>query len=96
MELSHPPWLTLGSVTLLGQAASIFCSHFTSMLAVAAGMAGAWGIASALAGGFLGTNFDSLLGATFQARGLLSNNGVDLVATLFGAVVGAAVWMAVV
>jgi len=29
-------------------------------------------------------------------RGLLSNNGVDPVATLFRAVVGAAVWMAVV
>jgi uncharacterized membrane protein len=87
MELSHPPWLTLGSVTLLGQAASICGCLFTGILAVAAGMAGAWGIPSALAGGFLGTNFDSLLGATFQERGLLSNNGVDLVATLFGAVV---------
>ena len=84
-----------GGVTLLGQAASICGSLFTGLLAVAAGMAGAWGVAAALAGGFLGTNFDSLLGATFQARGYLSNNGVNLVATLFGAVVGAAVWMAV-
>ncbi len=84
-----------GGVTLLGQTASICGSLFTGILAVAAGMAGAWGIAAALAGGFLGTNFDSLLGATFQARGLLTNNGVNLVATLFGAVVGAAVWMMV-
>lgn len=83
-----------GGVTLLGEAASLSGSLFTGVLAVATGMAGYGSLAAALLGGFLGTNFDSLLGATLQSRGLLSNNGVNLFATLFGALVGAAVWAA--
>jgi len=47
---------------------------------------------SAAVGGFQGTNFDSLLGATLQSRGHLSNNGINLVATFFGVVVGALLW----
>lgn len=81
-----------GGVTLLGMAASIFGSLFTGILALATGMTGTEGMAAALLGGFLGTNFDSLLGATLQSRGLLSNNGVNLFATLFGALVGGAMW----
>lgn len=83
-----------GGVTLLGEAASLSGSLFTGVLAVATGMAEYGGLAAALLGGFLGTNFDSLLGATLQSRGVLSNNGVNLFATLFGALVGAAVWAA--
>lgn len=83
-----------GGVTLLGEAASIFGSIFTGLLALATGMAGLSGLAVALLGGFLGTNFDSLLGATLQSRGYLSNNGVNLFATLFGALVGGALWAA--
>lgn len=81
-----------GGVTLLGEAASLLGSLFTGGLAIATGMAGYGGLAAALLGGVLGTNFDSLLGATLQSRGLLSNNGVNLFATLFGALAGAAVW----
>ena len=33
-----------------------------------------------------------LLGATLQRKGHLTNNGVNLLATLFGAVVGAFFW----
>jgi uncharacterized membrane protein len=55
-------------------------------------MADAYGIVAATIGGFLGTNFDSLLGATLQSRSMLSNNGVNLVATAFGALVGGLVW----
>lgn len=36
-------------------------------------------------GGFAGTNVDSLLGATFQKRGILSNSGVNFLATFAGA-----------
>ena len=43
-------------------------------------------------GGFLGTNFDSLLGATFQQRGWLSNSGVNLVATMGGAFISGAAY----
>jgi uncharacterized membrane protein len=46
-------------------------------------------------GGFVGTNFDSLLGATMQQKGWLSNSGVNLVATMGGAFIsGAAYYLA--
>jgi len=62
------------------------------LLATGMGMVGISGIIVALLGGFLGTNFDSLMGATLQNRGFLSNNGVNLAATVFGALIGAGLW----
>lgn len=81
-----------GGVTLLGEFASILGAGAIGILAVVTGMTGYQGMAAALIGGFLGTNFDSVLGAIFQRRGMLSNNGVNLLATLFGALVGGALW----
>jgi uncharacterized membrane protein len=62
------------------------------ILAIGMGMTGLLGLLAGTVGGFLGTNFDSLLGATMQSKGYLSNNGVNLVATAFGAVVGGVLW----
>ncbi len=81
-----------GGVTPLGEAASFAGALIIGLLAAGTGMAGSFGIVAGTIGGFLGTNFDSLLGATLQSRGMLSNNGVNLVATAFGALVGAALW----
>ncbi|MBN1236795.1 MAG: TIGR00297 family protein [Methanotrichaceae archaeon] len=81
-----------GGVTPLGEAASLAGAVIIGLLATGMGMAGAFGIVVAAIGGFLGTNFDSLLGATLQSRGILSNNGVNLVATAFGALVGGVLW----
>jgi len=81
-----------GGVTPLGEAASLAGAIIIGLLAAGMGMVGIFGIVVAAIGGFLGTNFDSLLGATLQSRGLLSNNGVNLVATAFGALVGGALW----
>lgn len=81
-----------GGVTILGEAASLFGSIIIALLATGMGMAGYSAILAGTVGGFLGTNFDSLLGATLQKRGMLTNNGVNLFATLFGAVVGAMFW----
>jgi uncharacterized protein (TIGR00297 family) len=81
-----------GGVTPLGEAASLAGAIIIGLLATGMGMVGISGIVVAAIGGFLGTNFDSLLGATLQSRGLLSNNGVNLVATAFGALVGGALW----
>jgi len=46
-----------------------------------------------IAGGFLGTNIDSLLGATLQSRGLLTNSGVNFVATFAGAIISAGLYV---
>jgi len=81
-----------GGVTPLGEAASLAGAVIIGLLATGMGMAGVFGIVVAAIGGFLGTNFDSLLGATLQSRGILSNNGVNLVATAFGALVGGLLW----
>ncbi len=81
-----------GGVTPLGEAASFAGALIIGLLAAGTGMVGSFGIVAGTIGGFLGTNFDSLLGATLQSRGMLSNNGVNLVATAFGALVGAALW----
>jgi len=81
-----------GGVTPLGEAASLAGAIIIGLLATGMGMAGVSGILIAAMGGFMGTNFDSLLGATLQSRGILSNNGVNLVATAFGALAGGALW----
>jgi uncharacterized protein (TIGR00297 family) len=81
-----------GGVTPLGEAASLAGAIIIGLLATGMGMTGVLGIVVAAVGGFLGTNFDSLLGATIQSRGLLSNNGVNLVATGFGALAGGTLW----
>ncbi len=81
-----------GGVTLLGEGASLIGALIIGILAVISGMTGSIGIVIGTAAGFLGTNFDSLLGATLQSRGTLSNNGVNLAATAFGAVAGGVLW----
>jgi uncharacterized protein (TIGR00297 family) len=81
-----------GGVTPLGEAASIAGALIIGILAAATGMTGPFGIVAGAIGGFLGTNFDSYLGATLQRRGILSNNGVNLAATSFGALMGAVLW----
>ena len=81
-----------GGVTPLGEAASIAGALIIGILAAVTGMTGPFGIVVGAIGGFLGTNFDSFLGATLQRRGILSNNGVNLAATGFGALVGAVLW----
>jgi uncharacterized protein (TIGR00297 family) len=83
-----------GGVTPLGEAASLAGSMIIGLLAAGTGMTGSFGILVGTAAGFLGTNFDSLLGATLQRRGMLSNNGVNLLATAFGALAGGALWFA--
>jgi uncharacterized protein (TIGR00297 family) len=85
---------TDGGVTPLGEAASLAGSMIIGLLAAGTGMTGSFGILVGTAAGFLGTNFDSLLGATLQSRGLVSNNGVNLLATAFGALAGGALWFA--
>ena len=81
-----------GGVTLLGEGASLIGALIISILAALIGMTGSIGIAIGTAAGFLGTNFDSFLGATLQSRGTLSNNGVNLAATAFGAIAGGVLW----
>ena len=46
-----------------------------------------------VSGGFIGANFDSLLGATLEDKGLLTNNTVNLFGTLMGALASVVVYI---
>jgi uncharacterized protein (TIGR00297 family) len=88
---------TDGAVSRLGEGAAFFGASVISLLAVALipGIQNKYGIViAAIAGGFIGTNIDSVLGATLQQKGYLSNNGVNLFATISGAIVSGIIYLA--
>lgn len=76
-----------GAVSLLGELASISGSAIIGLLAYLLGVSDnlLLSVIIVTVGGFFGTNLDSLLGATLQKRGLLSNSGNIFVATFAGA-----------
>lgn len=94
---------TDGGISMLGELVCIGGSAVIGILALVLGVVdlnlpgtGAYIsiILIVVLGGFAGTNFDSLLGATLQQKGLLSNSGVNFIATFAGAFIsGAAYYM---
>jgi uncharacterized protein (TIGR00297 family) len=78
---------TDGAVSWLGEGAALFGSLAIAVLAYVLIKEDMILLLVATAGGFIGTNIDSLLGATLQQKGYLSNNGVNLFATISGAIV---------
>jgi uncharacterized protein (TIGR00297 family) len=92
LKLSEPG--VDGAVSLLGELAAIFGSAVIGILAYLLGISDnlLLAVLIATAGGFFGTNMDSLLGATLQKRGLLSNSGVNFVATFAGAGISAGLY----
>ncbi|VVB90375.1 Uncharacterised protein [uncultured archaeon] len=88
---------TDGAVSRLGEGAAFFGASVISLLAVVLipGIHNTYIIViAAIAGGFIGTNIDSVLGATLQQKGYLSNNGVNLFATISGAIVSGIIYLA--
>ncbi|AKB12543.1 MAG: TIGR00297 family protein [Methanosarcina thermophila] len=83
-----------GAVSLLGEFAAILGSAVIGILAYLLGVSDNFILTVLIttAGGFFGTNIDSLLGATLQKRGVLSNSGVNFVATFTGAGISAALY----
>jgi uncharacterized protein (TIGR00297 family) len=84
-----------GAVSLLGELAAIFGSAVIGILGYLLGITDNLLLAIIIttAGGFIGTNIDSFLGATLQKRGLLSNSGVNFVATFIGAGISAVLYL---
>ncbi len=81
---------TDGAVSLLGEASAVFGSVAIAAMAIPLGVIvpGVWqAFGLTVLGGFLGTNIDSVLGATLQQKKLLTNEGVNLFATLIGGAV---------
>ncbi|VVB55679.1 Uncharacterised protein [uncultured archaeon] len=78
---------TDGAVSILGEGAAFFGALVIALLAFILVPINLSLVFIVTAGGFIGTNIDSLLGATLQQKGYLTNNGVNLVATISGAIV---------
>ncbi|AKB78524.1 hypothetical protein MSHOH_2041 [Methanosarcina horonobensis HB-1 = JCM 15518] len=95
LKLSEPG--ADGAVSSLGEFAAIFGSAIIGVLGYTLGISNDFllSVLITTAGGFFGTNIDSLLGATLQKRGLLSNSGVNFAATFAGAGVSAGIYLLV-
>jgi uncharacterized protein (TIGR00297 family) len=88
---------TDGAVTSLGELAAFGGAMAIGILGAAFGFVEQIipAILITCAGGWGGTNIDSLLGATFQKNGYLSNSGVNFVATATGALISGILYILV-
>ena len=72
---------TDGGISLPGTLAGALAAFLIATLAAAVGWVPHRHFLVIAAAGFLGTIFDSLLGATLERRGLINNNGVNFTST---------------
>ena len=84
-----------GAVSFLGEIAALAGSAIIGILAVAFGLTESALLAIMVTSlsGLLGTNVDSLLGATLQKYDILSNSGVNLVSTIAGAIIAGVIFL---
>ncbi|MDH7592851.1 MAG: DUF92 domain-containing protein [Methanomicrobiales archaeon] len=75
---------TNGGVTAIGEIAGLVASFAIVALALIMEVSSLPMMLICGISGFLGTNVDSLIGATIENRGLIGNAGTNLLATLFG------------
>ncbi len=87
---------TDGAVSSLGLCAALFGALVIAILTILLIQNDIWLAIAVAAGGFIGTNIDSVLGATLQQKGYLSNNGVNLMATISGAIISGMIFGLVV
>lgn len=80
---------TDGAVSLEGTLAGIAASLAIGALGFALGLFGAFGVALVALAAFVGTTIESVFGATLEKRGLLDNEAVNFLNTLFGALAAA-------
>jgi uncharacterized protein (TIGR00297 family) len=76
---------TDGGITFWGTAAGLAAGAVIAVVATACGVGRTHEIWVPIAAGFLGMIADSLMGATIQRRGWVSNQGVNFLATLMAA-----------
>lgn len=71
-----------GGVSLAGTAAGWGASGLVVLLSYELGMCGGWNAVAALAAAFIGNSADSLIGATLERRGLVTNGIVNFMGTV--------------
>ena len=80
-----------GGVSLGGSVAGIFASSFIAALAIALGLFGKGGASVALSAAVAGNLLDSILGATIERRGLVTNGIVNFTGTSFAGLLALAI-----
>ncbi len=78
---------TDGGISLPGTLAGALAAFLIAALAAATGWVPHRYVSVIAAAGFLGTIFDSLLGATLERRGVIDNNGVNFTSTIAAGIV---------
>ncbi|MDD1693972.1 MAG: TIGR00297 family protein [Methanoregula sp.] len=91
--LKQVPIGTNGGVTLVGEAVALFGGFIVSVAAFLLGVITLPMLAICTLVGFIGTNIDSLVGATLENRGFLGNAGTNLIATISGGIVAAGLYL---
>lgn len=91
--LKQVPIGTNGGVTLTGQTVALLGGFVVSLVAFLLGVITLPMVAICTLAGFVGTNIDSVIGATLENRGFLGNAGTNLLATLGGGVFAAALFL---
>jgi uncharacterized protein (TIGR00297 family) len=82
--LKQVPEGTNGGVTVKGEAASLLGSLIIAAIALGLQMIPLPVFFICILAGFLGTNIDSVIGATLENRGIIGNAGTNLLATFGG------------
>ncbi|MDD1672081.1 MAG: DUF92 domain-containing protein [Methanomicrobiales archaeon] len=75
---------TNGGISLIGEITGVASAIVILAVAFLLGVSTIPMAIIGVAAGFLGTNMDSLIGATLENEGLIGNAGTNLLATLFG------------
>jgi len=92
--LRKVPIGTNGGVTLTGETVALLGGFAVSLVAWLLGVITPEMAAICTLAGFVGTNLDSLVGATLENRGFLGNAGTNLLATIGGGLFAALVFLA--
>ncbi len=82
--LERVPPGTNGGVTMVGEVAAVCAATVVGLVAFVLGVADLPLVIVCIAAGFVGTNVDSVVGATLENHGKIGNSGTNLVATLMG------------
>jgi len=93
--LKEVPIGTNGGVTITGETVALLGGFVVSMVAFVLGGITLPMVVVCTIAGFVGTNIDSLVGATLENRGFLGNAGTNLLATLSGGLFAMLLFLAI-
>jgi len=91
--LKKVPVGTNGGITLTGETVSIIGGFAVSAVALFLNMITPEMAVICTVTGFIGTNIDSLVGATLENKGYLGNAGTNLIATVSGGIVAVGIYL---